>query len=164
MIRIRLKYLSILFGILTVILLSGYSVAADINCEFDSINIETNPSPNHLGSVSADQDYQIEGPYRITIKNIKNSIRIKLNFTAPDRQSYLMITDKIMLQYRCVSSTDQGSWSQWFFLKSLPLMINYQSAEKSFPERVAVYLQLKVPQSLDIQRGVYRGEFSLLVE
>ena len=159
MISISIKYLAILTGLLTVILLADYSIAEDIDLGFDSINIETIPSFHLLGLARTGQDYQIQGPYQITINNIKKSSNFKLNFTALNRQSYQMITDQIMFQYRCVSVTDQGNWSQWFYLKSLPLTINFR-----FAERVVLYLQLKAPQSLDIQRGVYQGEFSLKVE
>lgn len=169
MIRIRIKYISILFVIFTVILLSSYSRAEEINLGFNSININTLSSFRLVDLVDSDlndKDYIIEGPYVITINNIRKNLRMKLNFSSSDWNSYQMITDKIQLQYRVVSSSEKTSWSQWFSLKSLPLLIYFNANENknNFSERAMIYLQLKVPQSLDIRRGVYQGEFSLEIE
>ncbi len=166
---IIIKFLSPLLVIATIIFLSSHSIAVGIDPGFNSINIETifNSGLVHFFNNDLnDEEYQIEGPYVITINNIRKSISIKLNFTASDWQSYQMITENIMLQYRVVSYSEQENWSQWVSLKSLPLIINlnFTGDQNSFPKRAVIYLQLKVPQSIDNLRGVYQGEFSLIVK
>ncbi|HLV10129.1 MAG TPA: hypothetical protein VKY40_07970 [Halanaerobiales bacterium] len=107
--------------------------------------------------------YQDQGPFRVKITGLKQNGRIRINFKETDNNDYYYLRNHILLQYRFVCAEKESKWSEWVLLKDLPLEFRLlELIEEEIDNQQAVlFLKFRVPQSIYLRSGEYRGEFNI---
>lgn len=115
----------------------------------------------------------VQGPYRINLKGIGEKKELEINFQALNPEVYALMANQLAFRYCIQSEGNEGQWSEWKNLSQLPLKIKLRDQKPNSPatpqvsnhspKEVVVFIQIRVPQTLELRQGVYVGEFLLQV-
>lgn len=115
----------------------------------------------------------VEGPFHVYLKGVGNKKELEIRFEVDEPEICALMIDHLEFQYCIVSNDGECQWSEWMYLNQLPLKILlrdqglpspiHPNMISDSPAQLQLLLKFRVPQSINIQPGVYLGECSLKI-